>query len=287
MEKIRIETSIKAPAEKVWGLFTDPAHITQWSAASDDWHTTKAENDVREGGRFSSRMEAKDGSFGFDFAGTYTLVNKPEQIYYTLDDNRKVEIRFISDGITTQILQAFEPEQENPVEMQQMGWQAILDNFKKYAEQKLSTEKLHYEIKINAPVEKVYHSMIEQSTYQEWTKAFNETSRFDGSWEKGSKILFIGSDSEGNVGGMVSRIEENIPNQFISIEHLGEVKGDQEILSGPSVDTWSGSHENYTFVDDNGNTLLKVDLDSNTEFKDYFDGTWPIALSKLKEICER
>ncbi len=287
MEKIIIETTVMAPSNKVWSLFTIPAHITQWSAASDDWHTTKAENDVREGGRFSSRMEAKDGSFGFDFSGTYTLVKEPHQINYTLDDNRKVEIKFTSDANSTRIVQAFEPEQTNPKEMQQMGWQAILDNFKKYVEQKGPIETLHFEIKIDAPSEKVFRLMTEEKSYNEWTAMFNETSRFEGSWGKGSKIHFLGTDNEGKTGGMVSRIKENIPNQFISIEHLGEIKDGVEIMSGSGVEAWAGSLENYSFIDDNGATLLKVDLDSNAEFKDYFEGIWPKALEKLKEICER
>ncbi|MES2478325.1 MAG: SRPBCC family protein [Bacteroidota bacterium] len=287
MEKIIIETTVMAPSNKVWSLFTIPAHITQWSAASDDWHTTKAENDVREGGRFSSRMEAKDGSFGFDFSGTYTLVKEPHQINYTLDDNRKVEIKFTSDANSTRIVQAFEPEQTNPKEMQQMGWQAILDNFKKYVEQKGPIETLHFEIKIDAPSEKVFRLMTEEKSYNEWTAMFNETSRFEGSWGKGSKIHFLGTDNEGKTGGMVSRIKENIPNQFISIEHLGEIKDGIEIMSGSGVEAWAGSLENYSFVDNNGATLLKVDLDSNAEFKDYFEGIWPKALEKLKEICER
>ena len=287
MEKIIIETTIIAPANKVWSLFTIPAHIIQWNTASDDWHTTKAENDVREGGRFSSRMEAKDGSFGFDFSGTYTLVQEPHQINYTLDDNRKVEINFTSEANSTHIVLAFEPEQINPKEMQQIGWQTILDNFKKYVEQKGPFETLHFEIKIDAPSEKVFRLMTEEKSYNEWTALFNETSRFEGSWEKGSKIIFIGTDNEGKTGGMVSRIKENIPNQFISIEHLGEIKDGVEIMSGSGVESWAGSLENYSFIDDNGGTVLKVDLDSNAEFKAYFEGIWPKALSKLKEICER
>lgn len=129
-----IKAKIMAPIEQVWEYFTMPSHITQWNAASDDWHTTNASNDLVEGGRFSLRMEAKDGSFGFDFSGTYTLVKQNSEIHYTLDDQRKVEIVFSAENGETNVMQSFEPEQQNPVELQQMGWQAILDNFKKYAE---------------------------------------------------------------------------------------------------------------------------------------------------------
>jgi uncharacterized protein YndB with AHSA1/START domain len=131
---ITVQNTVNAPVEKVWNLWIDPAHITKWAAASDDWHTTRAENDVRPGGKFLSRMEAKDGSFGFDFGGVYDEVRPNEYIAYTLGDGRKVTIEFTPEGDSTKIVQIFEPESQNPHEMQQGGWQAILDNFKKYAE---------------------------------------------------------------------------------------------------------------------------------------------------------
>ena len=131
---ITVQTSVNAPVEKVWRLWSQPEHITKWAAVSDDWHTTKAENDLRTGGTFTSRMEAKDGSFGFDFGGVYDEVRENEHIAYTLGDGRKVTIDFTPQGDKTGIVQTFDPESENPREMQQGGWQAILDNFKKYAE---------------------------------------------------------------------------------------------------------------------------------------------------------
>ena len=133
-ESITVNTNVNAPVDKVWNLWGDPQHITKWAAASDDWHTTKAENDLRTGGKFTSRMEAKDGSMGFDFGGVYDEVRENEYIGYTLEDGRKVTINFTAEGGKTGIVQTFDPESENPREMQQAGWQAILDNFKKYAE---------------------------------------------------------------------------------------------------------------------------------------------------------
>ena len=131
---ITIESTVNAPVEKVWEFWSKPEHITKWSSASDDWHTPHAENDLRIGGAFSSRMEAKDGSFGFDFGGVYDDVRDNEYIEYTLGDNRKVKINFEAEGGTTKVTQSFEAEDTNPVEMQQGGWQAILNNFKKYTE---------------------------------------------------------------------------------------------------------------------------------------------------------
>jgi uncharacterized protein YndB with AHSA1/START domain len=131
---ITVEATINAPVEKVWELWSKPQHIVNWNNASADWHTTRAENDLREGGRFESRMEAKDGSFGFDFGGVYDSVITHEMITYTLGDGRKVKITFMSNGNATTLTETFDPESTNPVEMQKAGWQAILDNFKQYAE---------------------------------------------------------------------------------------------------------------------------------------------------------
>lgn len=132
--KITIENTVKAPVERVWEFWTAPGHITKWSSPSPDWHTPFAENDLQAGGKFLSHMEAKDGSFGFDFEGVYDEVITNELIAYTLSDGRKVKITFTKNGSETRVVETFEAEAENPVEMQQAGWQAILDNFKKYAE---------------------------------------------------------------------------------------------------------------------------------------------------------
>ncbi len=133
---ITVNASVEAPVDKVWELWTTPEHIKNWNRATDDWHTTRAENDLRPGGKFVSRMEAKDGSMGFDFGGTYDAIDAKKLISYTLDDGRKVEINFSSEGNKTEIMESFEAENTNPVEMQQAGWQAILNQFKKYAESK-------------------------------------------------------------------------------------------------------------------------------------------------------
>lgn len=131
---ITVENTVNAPVEKVWKFWAAPEHITKWATASEDWHTPFAENDLREGGKFSSRMEAKDGSFGFDFGGVYDAVKENELIEYTLGDGRKVIIHFTGKNNATKIVQTFEAESTNSVEMQKGGWQAILDNFKKYVE---------------------------------------------------------------------------------------------------------------------------------------------------------
>lgn len=130
--QVTIEATINADVEKVWSLWTSPQHIVKWNTASEDWHTTKAENDLRVGGKFLSRMEAKDGSFGFDFTGVYDEVLKHELIAYTMDDGRKARVTFSRFGQGTKVVTVFDAENENPIDMQKNGWQAILDNFAKY-----------------------------------------------------------------------------------------------------------------------------------------------------------
>ncbi|HEY4289079.1 MAG TPA: SRPBCC family protein [Puia sp.] len=131
---ITVEATVKAPVEKVWQFWAGPEHIIKWNSPSDDWHTTKSENDLREGGKFSARMEAKDGSFGFDFGGMHDTVVPNKLIESTIGDGRKMSVSFSANGNETQVTETFEAEGTNPIEMQRGGWQAILDNFKKYTE---------------------------------------------------------------------------------------------------------------------------------------------------------
>ena len=133
--RITVETLVRAPIDAVWHAYVTPDDIVKWNAASDDWHTTRASVDLRVGGEFSSRMEAKDGSFGFDFAGIYTAIEPRKLIEYAFGDRTaRVEFGETPDGVTVRV--AFDAEQEHPVEMQRGGWQAILDNFARHVERR-------------------------------------------------------------------------------------------------------------------------------------------------------
>ena len=134
MTPITIQTTIKAPLEKVWDYYTKPEHITKWNHASDDWHCPHAENDLRVGGKFLSRMEAKDGSFGFDFGGTYGQVEMHKLIEYVMGDGRHVKVNFEPINEEVKMVIVFDAETQNSEEMQRQGWQAILENLKKYTE---------------------------------------------------------------------------------------------------------------------------------------------------------
>lgn len=151
-------------------------------------------------------------------------------------------------------------------------------------------KKLKFAVSIDAPAKKVYDVMLginNKSTYEQWTALFNPTSSYEGSWNKGSKMLFIGTDEKGEKGGMVSEIADNIPNRFISIRHYGLVQGNAEITDGPEVEKWANGFENYTFEENNKVTKVTVDLDTTEDFVDYMNEAYPKALDKLKELCEK
>jgi len=292
--KITVQALVNAPVKKVWEAWTTPAAIMQWNFASDDWYCpgaandlrVGAANDLRVGGKFTSRMEAKDGSFGFDFEGIYDEVVDLKKITYRMPDGRQATTTFTGKGEKTEVTTIFDAETENSVELQQGGWQAILNNFKAYAERMVNMETLYFEIEIEAPASKVADIMLGEKTFTEWTAEFNPTSTFRGSWQKGSKVLFIGVDDKGNEGGMVSRIKEHLPNKHVSIQHLGVLDKGKEVTEGPAVAGWAGALENYYFLETKGGTKLSVTLDSNAEFKEYFSESWLRALKKLKQICE-
>lgn len=131
---ITVQTKVHAPIAKVWDYWSNPKYITNWCFALDTWHAPRAENDLKVGGKFTTTMAAKDGSMSFDFGGTYTKVDHHKAIEYTMGDGRKVSITFAAHGNEVEITESFDPEKQNPEEMQRQGWQAILDNFKKYTE---------------------------------------------------------------------------------------------------------------------------------------------------------
>ena len=145
---------------------------------------------------------------------------------------------------------------------------------------------LHFETKINASATKVYETMLGKDTFKEWTVEFSTTSRYQGNWDKGSKILFLSDDADGKECGMISRVNENKAYEFVSIEHLGLYEEGQEIMSGEKVDPFSGALEEYLFKEIQEGTLLKIRMDAIPEWESYFLESWPRALKSLKNLCE-
>ncbi|MHA7843528.1 MAG: SRPBCC family protein [Winogradskyella sp.] len=151
-------------------------------------------------------------------------------------------------------------------------------------------KKLQFKIEINSSSKKVYNTMLgidNIKTYEQWTAEFNPTSTYEGNWDKGSKIYFVGTDENGKRGGMVSEIADNIPFEFVSIRHYGILDGENEITSGPDVEKWAGGLENYSFEEHNGVTTVTVESDVDEDYLDFFNTTWSKALNKLKELSEK
>ena len=147
-------------------------------------------------------------------------------------------------------------------------------------------EKIFFTETINAPISKVYKTMLDPQGYRQWTTPFNEASRFVGTWEEGSTMQFLGENKEGKVDGLIGRIKQNIPNEVVAIEHIGMVDGKTETTSGPVVENWIGAMEIYRFRETNGKTVVDIEMDTTSDFRSYMEKTWPPALQKLKEICE-
>lgn len=150
-------------------------------------------------------------------------------------------------------------------------------------------KKIEFKENIKASAKTVYETLLglnDKSTYEQWTAIFNPTSTFEGNWNKGETMYFVGTDENGKRAGMISEIAEHIPSKFVSIRHYGILDGDQEITSGEQVDSWANCLENYSFEENNGVTTVKIEMDADENYMDYFSGTWPKALKKLKEIVE-
>ena len=151
-------------------------------------------------------------------------------------------------------------------------------------------KKLQFHQAIQASAEQVYNTMLgmgNQETYTLWTSEFNPTSTYAGTWEKGTKIYFFGTDEHGNRAGMVSEIVDNIPSRFVSIRHYGILDGEDEITEGDEVEKWAGCLENYAFHEDDGTTMVTVEIDVAEDYLDYFVTTWPRALNRLKNLAEQ
>lgn len=147
--------------------------------------------------------------------------------------------------------------------------------------------KLRYSKQINAPKKEVHRIMLDKPTYEIWTSAFNPSSTFEGNWEKGTKMYFLGICDDGKREGMVSEIAENIPGEIVSIWHKGILDGDKEITEGPQVEKWGNIYEIYRFEEHDGITTLSIEQDLEESYKEYFDEAWGKALHRLKEICEK
>ncbi|NMM47353.1 SRPBCC family protein [Marinigracilibium pacificum] len=275
--KIKVSTKINSPINIVWNVFTDANHITQWNFASEDWFCPIATNPLEVNKEFSWRMEAIDGSMGFDFNGTYQNIDVNKLIEYKIEDGRKVSISFLSDGETTEIIEVFEPESTNPLELQQQGWQAILNNLKRYAESQNNLKRQFYDIEINSNPETVYKALLNKETYGKWASVFSPGADYEGNWETGSLITFTGTDNDGKQSQMHSKVIKSIPDRLIILEHQGMSNDDS---------SWNGAKEIYTLIDRKGSTFLRVAMDTTPDYIEFFSKKWPKALKEIKSLSE-
>jgi uncharacterized protein YndB with AHSA1/START domain len=278
---IKVSANIDAPIAKVWELWTTPKHIMQWNNASDDWWTSRAENDLRTGGEFVSTMEAKDGSFKFDFAGVYREVIPHEKIHYAMADGREVKVYFRSADGQTQVTEVFDPENIHSLEMQEAGWQAILNNFKKYVEYTNKFQPIYFSEQINASKVKVWNTMMDEATYHEWVSSAWPNSFYEGIWKEGESLLFINKENSGTKAKLLF----HRPYEISLAEHIAVISKGIEKEQDDSG--WIGSKELYLFSEKNGVTTLEVIMYATPSWHEMFKHDWPIALKKLKEICER
>lgn len=148
-------------------------------------------------------------------------------------------------------------------------------------------EKLTFSVRINAPKQIVWNTMLDDTTYRQWTEPFHVGSYYEGNWSEGSKMLFLGPEADGTLSGMVSRIMVNRPYEYLSIQHLGEIHNGVEDTTSVQVQQWAGAHENYTLTEDDGVTTVNIELDANADLAEMFHDMWPKALQKLKQLAER
>jgi len=147
-------------------------------------------------------------------------------------------------------------------------------------------EKLRYSVTVNAPVQDVWTTMLDDATYREWTSVFNSESSYEGSWNQGSEIRFLGPDGDGSVAGMIATVEENRPNELISLRYIGQIVNGEDDTTSEAAKAFMGAQEKYAFSESEGSTTVDVELDSEEEFVAMFDDAWPLALAKLKAIVE-
>jgi uncharacterized protein YndB with AHSA1/START domain len=279
---ITVAATVAAPAAKVWACWTSPEHITQWNNASPGWHCPAAVNDLRPGGKFSYRMEAKDGSFGFDFWGVYDEVVTNELITYTMGDGRKTRIVFSAAGNETAVTETFEAESENSAELQKTGWQAILDNFKKHAGYVSVYEPLRFSIVIEAPKIKVWDVMLDAETYKQWAGAAWPGSYYEGEWKEGGTVYFFNPEKSGTK----VKLLEHREYEFSLAEHISSFNNGVEDTESKTAKGWIGSKESYTFTEAGGKTTVEAVMYVTAAWHGIFMADMPKALAKLKEICE-
>ncbi|MFN3529715.1 MAG: SRPBCC domain-containing protein [Bacteroidia bacterium] len=284
---IQLFVDLQLPAAQAWRSFTQPAHIINWNFAHESWHCPTAENNLQAGGHFKYHMAARDGSGSFDFEGQFEQIEHRQRIAYHLNDSRKVEFRIEPTDSGIRVWHNFEAATDHDAEQQRQGWQAILDQFALYTASLEPLVEMHFEHDYPIAPEELCNMMFSDKGYREWTKPFNANSHFEGVWETGASMRFLGVDGDGTVGGMLSKIRLFEAGKQVCIVHEGDIQKGQEVRFDQSVAQWAGAEENYYFEPMEGGTRLRVMAEVAPQFESWMQEFWPPALQKLHQMCEK
>lgn len=294
MSKITINKTINASVNHVWQAYLDPEDNKRWNTAGFGWTVGETHFDPRVGGKFEAEYKSPDGKNDFMLEGTFVEIIENQKIIYEMPQNemdkakRVVEINFESVGndstSQTNFTVTFDAEDMNTLDRQKQGWNAILENFKKFVERKSNpkNQALQKSIKIKSSPHKVWKVLTNKEKYKLWTAPFTDGSYYEGEMQYLNKIYFLSPD---NIG-LVSEVKVCIPDFQLSFEHLGTVKDGVEDLDSVEFGSWKGARETYTLSFNDGITTLDIYQDMSAKENQFFDSKWDTALEIIKQIAQ-
>lgn len=265
---LQVSTDVAADPASVWTRFTVPGHIMQWNFASEEWHCPAAENDLRPGGVYRTRMEARDGSQGFDFEGVYDEVVPESRLAYTLTNGRQVKTEFSDQNGRTRVTTTFEPEDSFPIEVQQAGWQAIIDNFRRYVESE-PERMVREQVTIDTPADTVWSIITHPRYARELGQQFDKNAYVRSDWQLGSAVEFVYEPERIAATGTISELK---PLELIRIDF--------------DFDGFA-YYESFHFSSTEGQTILTAEAGPYTHARDEHATVWSNWLQKVRELSEQ
>lgn len=282
---ITITTTIQAPIHTVFESYLSPADNLRWNTAGEGWTVSHTTINPVIGGTYSIGFKSPDGANDFDFGGVYTNIIPDQLITSILDDGRHVKVLFEEKDNEAIVTIEFDAEQENSLELQEQGWGKILTHFKQFIERKSKPthRSILKTIDIHASVEKVWDVLLQDQSYRQWTKVFDEDSYYEGEMKYQGKIKFLSSHN----GGLASNVHVYIPYYQISFEHLGVIIDGVEDFDNPQFADWKGARETYTLTPQGSSTHLEIYVELTQEEYEYMSNLWDQALIKIKDLAEK
>ncbi len=278
---IEIEVLIKNSLDKVWEYWTGQPFISQWYSASDDWWTPWVNQNFQVDQGFVYRMEARDGSMGFDFSGVFTEIVDHEKIVYVLEDGRKVLTTFEERDGRILLKQAFDAEDQNSAQMQKDGWQAILNHFKSFCEG--DQIEMSFRTVLGTNPNRVWEYLTLPRLYEEWAIAFSEQPKFVGQWVEGGTIDFIDFQE----GGTRVQLDKVKPFEKLYMTHIAMIDGQAGIVEDhPEAPTWVGTKENYDLELVGKETILTIHIMCHPKYVDYLRNSWEKAVKLMTHVIK-